>query len=114
MSKEESKKWPYVFDIADEPDEDAVKALGNVVGAHEFTHTFRLPCTPGADNIYFAKDVEIQYPDGGIELRHGEEVLMALEPPDVDIVVDDYGAIVYISVPEHVYDRIVEAMEQGE
>jgi len=119
MSQEKSRKrkWPGVFVVGDDTIEeldDVADALKDLVDAHEFTYTLRLPCEPGADNTYFAKDVEIEYPDGGIELRHGEEVLMALQPPDVEIVVDDDGAVIYISVPEHVYDMIMSAMEQGE
>lgn len=46
-----------------------------------------------------SRDAEITIPDEGITLKHGDEVVATIEPPDVEVVTDESGVILYLNLP---------------
>ena len=51
------------------------------------------------DGDVLSPDVRIDIPKEGIVLKHGDRELCTVAPPDIEIVTDSSGLMLYINLP---------------
>jgi hypothetical protein len=69
--------------------------------------SFRTSIKPDAHGVSFARDAKISIPDEGLVLKHDGEALAIIPQENVEVVLDDRGAILYISISEEDAARIL-------
>lgn len=72
---------------------------------------FGEPCKTGE---YLSADAHIEFPDGAIELKHGDETITVVELPDIEIVTNEAGVALYLTIGPSAYGRILEIIGQKE
>lgn len=53
----------------------------------------------------------VEFPDGGLEIKDGDKVIAKFEPPDVEVVTDENGAILYVSLGPEAWRQVLEILE---
>lgn len=107
MSQEESRPKRYtITEFGGTLNKDAKVALSVFITADP-TWEFRTPCST---REFLSADAEITIPESGIELRHGDETIEWVDFDDVDVVTDETGTILYISISQEAYARMLEMM----
>lgn len=111
MSREESKNERYVVDVESYRDTEMNGPLADALTRCGMAFEFRKPC---AGSEFISPNAKIDLPDGGVELKHGDDTITTVELPDVEIAVNEAGVIMYLTISPEAYQKILDIIDEME
>ncbi len=59
----------------------------------------KIPYGDYGDDEFISRDTKMGIPEEGIVLKHDDHEICTIKPPDVEIVTDNSGIMLYINLP---------------